>query len=62
MKVLENITTYTYRIKDLSDQLSAIGEKVSNTDMVTITIKGLLNAYQAFISSLVSREKHLAST
>ena len=57
MEAHENITTYISRIKDLSDQLGAIGEKVSNSDLVTITLKGLIKDYQVFISSLASRAK-----
>ena len=55
MEVNENIATNVSRIKDLCDQLGAIGEKVSNFDMVTITLKGLIRDYQVFISSLGGR-------
>ena len=51
----ENITTYVSRIKDLCDKLSAIGDKVSNFDMVTITLKGLIKNYHVVISSLGGR-------
>ena len=57
MEAHENITTYVSRIKDLCDQLSAIGDKVSNSDMVTITLKGLIRNYHVFISSLGGRAK-----
>ena len=51
----ENITSYVSRIKYLCDQLSAIGDTISNTDMVTITLKGLIRDYYVFISSLGGR-------
>ena len=57
MEAHENITTYVSKIKDLCDQLSAIGDKVSNSDMVTITLKGLIRNYHAFISSRGGRAK-----
>ena len=57
MEANENIVTYVSRIKDLCDQLNAIGDKVSNTDMVTITLKGLIRDYQYFVSSLGGRSK-----
>ena len=57
MEAHENIATYGSRIKDLCDQLTAIADKVSNYDMVTITLKGLMRDYHAFISSLGGREK-----
>ena len=45
MEANENIVTYVSRIKDLCDQLNSIGDKVSNTDMLTITLKGLIRDY-----------------
>ena len=57
METNETITTYVSRIKDLVDQLSAIGDKVSDTDMVTIALKGLIKDYQYFVSSLGGRAK-----
>ena len=55
MEANENIVTYVSRIKDLCDKLNAINDKVSNTDMVTITLKGLIRDYQCFVSSLGGR-------
>ena len=52
MKKHENIPTYFSRIKDLCDRLTAIGDKVFNYDMVTITLKGLIKDYNVFNSSL----------
>jgi len=51
----ENIANYVSRIKYLCDQLSAIGDKVSNSDMVTIALKFLITDYHVFISSLGGR-------
>jgi len=45
------------RVKDLSDKLGDIGEKVSHTDLVTIILNGLMEDYQIFVSSLEAREK-----
>ena len=55
MEAHENIATYVSIIKDLCDQLTAIGDKVSNYDMVTITLKGSIKYYHVFISSLGGR-------
>ena len=57
MEANENIVTYVSRIKYLCDQLNAIGDKVSNYDMFTITLKGLIKDYQYFVSSLGGRAK-----
>ena len=45
------------RIKDMKDKLGDIGEKVSNTDLVTIALNGMLKDYQMFITGLAMREK-----
>lgn len=39
----------------ICDQLNAISDKVSNTDMVTITLKGLIKDNRYFVSSLGGR-------
>ena len=56
MEKKEDVNNYISRIKDLRDKLSDIGEKVSNSDLVTITLKGMLAEYQMLISSLAARE------
>jgi hypothetical protein len=57
MEANESISNFISPIKDLSDKLGDIGEKVSNSDLVTITLKGLVQDYQVFISSLSARPK-----
>ena len=57
MEADENISNFISRVKDLSDKLGDIGEKVSNTDLVTIILNGLVQDYQIFVSSLAAREK-----
>jgi hypothetical protein len=57
MEENENIIDYLSRIKDLKDKLGNIGEEVSSSDLVTVTLNGMLHEYQVFITSLVAREK-----
>ena len=57
MESNESISNFISRVKDLSDKLGDIGEKVSNTDLVTIILNGLVQDYQIFVSSLAVREK-----
>lgn len=57
MEASENISNFISRVKDLSDKLGDIGEKVSITDLVTITLNGLVQDYQIFVSSLSTRDK-----
>ena len=43
----------------MKDKLGDIGEKVSNTDLITISLNGMLEDYQNFITFLGVREKAL---
>ena len=42
MEANENISNFISCVKDLSDKLGDIGEKVSSTDLVTIILNGLV--------------------
>lgn len=48
MEANESISNFISRVKDLSDKLGDIGEKVCNTDLVTIILNGLVQDYQIF--------------
>ena len=56
MEVNESITKYLSHIKDLRDNLGDIGKEMSSSDLVTITLKGLLPDYKVFISTLATRQ------
>eukprot|EP00253_Pinus_taeda_P024209 PITA_24209 len=53
----ESVGGFMGRVKDLKDQLGAIGEKVSDSDLVTLTLNRMTDEYQTFISALSAREK-----
>jgi hypothetical protein len=53
----ESVSSFLGRIKEVKDTLGNIGETVSNTDLVTITLNGMLEDYHMFITGLVAREK-----
>jgi hypothetical protein len=57
MEENENISNFLSRIKELKDKLGDIGEKISSTDLVTVTLNGMLDEYQMFITGLATREK-----
>ncbi len=46
----ENISNFISNVKYLRDKLGDIGEKVSSTDLVAITLNGLVQDYQIFVS------------
>jgi hypothetical protein len=53
----ESVSSFLGRIKEVKDKLVNIRETISNTDLVTITLNGMLEDYQMFITGLVAREK-----
>jgi hypothetical protein len=53
----ESVSSFLGRIKEVKDKLGSIGEVVSSTDLVTITLNGMLEDYQMFIIGLTAREK-----
>jgi hypothetical protein len=57
MEENENIINFLSRIKDLKDKLEDIGENISNTNLVTVTLNGMLDEYQMFITGHASRER-----
>ena len=46
-------------MKELKDKLGDIGEKISNMNLVIVTLNGMLDECHIFITSLVEREKTL---
>jgi hypothetical protein len=53
----ESVSSFLGRIKEVKDKLVNIGETVSNTDLVTITLNSMLEDYHMFIIGLAAREK-----
>ena len=51
----ESVNDYLSRVKELKDKLGDIGEKISSTDFVTVTLNGMTSDYQVFITSLVAQ-------
>eukprot|EP00253_Pinus_taeda_P017828 PITA_17828 len=57
MEENETIVSFISQIEELNKKLGDIGEVVSNTNLVTITINGMPDEYQMFITGLNAREK-----
>eukprot|EP00253_Pinus_taeda_P026363 PITA_26363 len=53
----ESVGGFMARVKDLKDKLGAIGENVSDSDLVTLTLNRMTDEYQTFIFGLSAREK-----
>ena len=56
MEANESIGNFVSIMKYLSDILGDIGEKVSSSDLVTISLKGLVQYYKVFMSALSARQ------
>ena len=57
MEENESVAGFIVRVKDLSDRLGAIEEKVFDSDLVALTLNIMINEYQTFITGLSAREK-----
>jgi hypothetical protein len=53
----ESVSSFLGRIKEVKDKLVNIRETVSNADLVTIILNGMLEDYHMFITGLTAREK-----
>lgn len=54
---METATTFVARIKDVKDGLGAIGETMSDSDLVSITLSRMHDEFQMFVTGLAAREK-----
>lgn len=57
MKENESINDFISRIKEIENKLGDIGENISSTDLVILTLNSMLDGYQIFITGLSTREK-----
>jgi len=59
LKIEENetVTSFITKIKDLKNKLANIGDIVADTYLVTITMNGVTDDYQMFITRINAREK-----
>eukprot|EP00253_Pinus_taeda_P010156 PITA_10156 len=53
----ETAAAFVVRIKDVKDGLGDIAEVVSDSDLVSITLSGMRDEFQMFITRLAAREK-----
>jgi hypothetical protein len=54
----DNITSYFVRISQLRDQLQAIGEIISEKELVNIVLNGLPKTWDAFAASMNTRKEY----
>ena len=55
----ERVTSYLTRLSHDQDDLAAIGETISNFEMVRISLKGFTPEWKSFIKGIIARDKLL---
>jgi hypothetical protein len=53
----DSINTYLRKVSEIRDQLKAIGDEVSDAELVTISLNGLPISWEPFIQSICGRKK-----
>ncbi|MCO5603674.1 hypothetical protein L7F22_057825 [Adiantum nelumboides] len=52
----ESVHEYLLKLRNIQDELAAIGEEVSDADMIQFILKGIKKEYRHFVTSLAVRE------
>ena len=56
MKGSKGVVAYLTHITDVRDELVAIGEIVTETELVRTTLHGFLKSWEVFVEGIVARE------
>ena len=56
MKGSEGLVAYLSRFTDVRDELAAIGETVTETELVRTTLHGFPKSWEVFVEGIVARE------
>ena len=52
------MSSYLTRITQVRDELSTVGEAISDGELVRTALNGFLEKWDTFVKGVVSREKH----
>jgi hypothetical protein len=58
MTKAENVVTYLTTLKQVRDELGAVGEAIVDSDLVRTTLNGVSKQWAVFVEGIVAREKH----
>ena len=53
----ESVTFYMTRVAQVKDELAAVGETISDSELVRIALKGFTKRWEVFVKCIVGREK-----
>jgi hypothetical protein len=57
MENSESVTSYLMRVSQIRDQLAAIGDVISDKDLVTTTLNGFPTFWIPFVQGVCARSK-----
>jgi 2-phosphoglycerate kinase len=57
MSTSDDVTSYLMRIKQIHDQLAAIGMTVLDAELVNVALNGFSKAWEPFIMGICAKEK-----
>ena len=52
----EGVASFLTRVAQVKDELDAVGELISDSDLVWIALKGLTKEWEVFVECVVARE------
>ena len=52
----ENVSSYLTRLRQIKDELSAVGEVIPDFELVRIALKGFTKEWDVFVKCVVGRE------
>ena len=53
----EGVVPYPTRLKQIRDELRAVGSKIEDEELVRITLNGFSKPWDTFVKGVVAREK-----
>ena len=56
MTILDSVTSYLTKVRQICDELVAIGEKVTNVELVNMALNGFLASWESFFKGICARE------
>jgi hypothetical protein len=52
----ESVSSYLARVAQVKDELAAVGEVISDSELVRIALKGFTKEWEVFVKCVVGRE------
>ena len=56
MTILDLVTSYLTKVREICDELVAIGEKVTNVELVNMALNGFLASWDSFFKGICACE------